>query len=109
MMDKTKIFSMDEVRNILKLSESLGKKKIDQFGKWDEFFKIYCKLYSRQSIACKYTSNNKNNYKNYVFVESKEQAILARILLDLYGNHPSFISENLKIGQTENIPLVNAH
>ena len=35
MMDKTKIFSIEEVRQTLKLSEGLSKKKMDQFGKWE--------------------------------------------------------------------------
>ena len=33
-MDKTKIFHIDQVRNILKLSESKGKKTINQFDEW---------------------------------------------------------------------------
>ena len=34
MMDKTKTFSLEEVRQTLKLSESVSKKKMDQLGKW---------------------------------------------------------------------------
>ena len=44
-MDKTKIFHIDGVRNILKLSESAGKKKKNQFDEWEGFFKIYCSWY----------------------------------------------------------------
>ena len=46
-MDKTKIFHVDEVRSILKLSESMGKKKINQFDDWEGFFKVYCQWYSK--------------------------------------------------------------
>ena len=34
MMDKTKTFSLEEVRQTLKLSEGGSKKKMDQLGKW---------------------------------------------------------------------------
>ena len=104
-MDKNKSFSVDEVRNILKLSEGKGKKNVDQFGEWDGFFQLYCKWYPRQTISCKYTLNNKNNIKNFVYAETKEQAILARILLDFFSNKPTFISENLKIGEALNLPM----
>ena len=104
MADKTKIFTVEEVRLTLKLSESLGKKKINQFEKWEQFLEIYCKLYPKQSVVRKYTKNNKNNIKNYVFVESKEQGVLAMLLLEWLGNHPTFISKNLKIGDAYDIP-----
>ena len=67
-MDKTKIFCMGEVRCILKLSESLGKKNKQHFEQWEEFFKRYCQWYSKNSLQCKYTINNKKNVKNYVYV-----------------------------------------
>ena len=104
-MDKTKIFYIDEVRDILKLSESAGKKKKEHFEEWEEFFKIYCRWYPKNSLRCKYTVNNKNNVKNYVFLETKEQAILARVLFDFFNNRPTFIPENLKIGDTHEILL----
>ena len=104
-MDKNKSFSVDEVRNILKLSEGKGKKNVDQFGEWDGFFQLYCRWHPRQTISCKYTLNNKNNIKNYVYAETKEQAILARILLDFFSNKPTFISENLKIGEALDLPM----
>ena len=104
-MDKNKSFSVDEVRNILKLSEGKGKKNVDQFGEWDRFFQLYCRWHPRQTISCKYTLNNKNNIKNYVYAETKEQAILARILLDFFSNRPTFISENLKIGEALDLPM----
>ena len=70
-MDKTKIFNIDEVKNILKLSEAKGKKETNQFDDWEGFFKIYCQWYPRETIKAKYTINNKNNIKNYVFIETK--------------------------------------
>ena len=97
-MDKTKIFSIGEVRCILKLSESLGKKNKEHFEEWEEFFKRYCQWYPKETLKCKYTVNNKKNIKNYVYVEKKEQAILAKILFDFFNNQPTFISDNLKIG-----------
>ena len=106
---KTKIFYIDEVRDILKLSESAGKKKKEHFEEWEEFFKIYCRWYPKNSLRCKYTVNNKNNVKNYVFLETKEQAILARILFDFFSNRPTFISENLKIGETHDLGLWCVH
>ena len=33
-MDTTKIFEIDEVRKILKLSEGAGRKKINKFDEW---------------------------------------------------------------------------
>ena len=104
-MDKNKSFSVDEVRNILKLSEGKGKKNVDQFGEWDRFFQLYCKWYPRQTINCKYTLNNKNNIKNFVYAETKEQAILVRMLLDFFSNQPTFISKNLKIGEALDLPM----
>ena len=71
MMDKTKVFAVEEAGQSLKLSGSLGKKAIDQFGKWEQFLQIYCKLFQKKTVACKYTINNKNNIKNYVFIETK--------------------------------------
>ena len=91
-MDKTKIFHIDEVRPILKLSESAGKKKKEHFEEWEGFFKVYCQWYPKNSLRCKYTVNNKHNIKNYVFVETKEQAVLARVLFDFFDNRPTFIS-----------------
>ena len=46
-MDKTKIFHVDEVRSILKLSEAKGKKEINQFDDWEGFFKVYCQWYPK--------------------------------------------------------------
>lgn len=104
-VDKNKAFSVDEVRSILKLSEGKGKKNVDQFGQWEEFFELYCRWHPKPTLACKYTLNNKNNIKNYVFAETKEQGVLARVLLDFFHNRPTFISENLKIGETLNLPV----
>ena len=42
-VDKNKIFSVDEVRSILKSSEGKGKKNVDQFGEWEEFFQLSCR------------------------------------------------------------------
>ena len=38
-------------------------------------------------------------------VESKGQGILAMLVLDFLGNHPTFVSENLKLGETHDIPF----
>ena len=46
-MDKTKIFQIDQVKNNLQLSERLGKKNINKFDKWEEFFKIYEQWYPK--------------------------------------------------------------
>ena len=46
-VDKTKIFHIDEVRNILKLSEAKGKKEINQFDQWEGFLEIYCQWYPK--------------------------------------------------------------
>ena len=66
---------------------------------------MYGRWHPKHSAKCKYTSNNKHNFKNYVMVESKGQGILAMLVLDFLGNHPTFVSENLKLGETHDIPF----
>lgn len=45
--NKAKILTIEKVRKILKLSKDTAKKEKDHFGRWEEFFRFYCKYYPR--------------------------------------------------------------
>ena len=52
---------------------------------------ICTNYYRRETINCKYSTEEGMKVRNYVFVERKEQAILAFILLDRFRNRPAFV------------------
>ena len=105
LLDKTSVLNIETVRTILKLPKESAKKEKDHFGRWEEFFHIYSHYYPRSTLECKYTINKKKNTKNYIFAQTKDQALLVRVIFSLFGYRLTFFSENMKIGETYDIPI----
>ena len=96
-LDKMQLFSVESIINTIKLSGGALKQSHDQFGHWPEFYEIYSKCYSAETLACQYSISGKQ-VTNYVVGEAKEQAFVARIILDYFNNRSMFISNEQILG-----------
>ena len=72
------------------------RREMINFGNWGNFHNIYDENYPKDSVKKKYTSNM-NGTKQLAFFQTKSQAALGYVLLDMLNARPNYIAKEVSL------------